>query len=222
MKKVVFKTKDGVEIHGNYFEAGNKDAPAVVLLHMMPALKESWMEFQKKLQKAGFQSLAIDERGHGESILKDREKIDFMDFSDKEQREKILDLEGAIKFFGDARTPVEKISIVGASIGANLALWYQSEHSGIKAAVLLSPGLSYRGISTDDKIAKLSEKQNIFLVSGGEEDEYSQKTIKKLYDLAEARKEIKIFEDAKHGTAIFEKHPEFMEEVIIWLSKIYF
>lgn len=222
MKKVILKTEDGVEIHGNYFEAENKDAPAVVLLHMMPALKESWMEFQKKLQKAGFQSLAIDERGHGESILKDREKIDFMDFSDKEQREKILDLEGAIKFFEDLGISAEKISIVGASIGANLALWYQSEHSEIKATILLSPGLSYHGVSTDDKIVKLSENQNIFLASGGEEDQYSQKTIKELYDLAKAKKKIKVFEDAKHGTAIFEKHPEFMDEVIVWLSNIYF
>lgn len=221
MKKVIFQTKDGVEIHGNYFEAGDKDAPAVVLLHMMPALKESWLEFQEKLQKAGFQSLAIDERGHGESVFKDGEEIDFMDFSDQEQQDKIFDLEGAIKFFEDMGVLAEKISIVGASIGANLALWHQSEHSEIKAAVLLSPGFSYRGVNTDDKIAKLSENQNIFLASGGAEDDYSQKTIKKLYDLAKTKKEIKIFEDAGHGTAIFEKHPEFMDEIIIWLSNIY-
>lgn len=222
MKKVIFKTKDGVDIYGNYFEAESKDAPAVVLLHMMPALKESWLEFQKKLQKAGFQSLAIDERGHGESTFKDGEKIDFMDFSDSEQQAKILDLEGAIKFFEDMGVSTGKLSIAGASIGANLAIWYQSEHSAIKATILLSPGLLYRGISTDDKIAKLFENQNIFLASGGFEDEYSQQTIKKLYDLAKAKKEIKIFEDAKHGTAIFEKHPEFMDEIIVWLSGIYF
>src|SRR3990172_1406945 len=149
MKKVMFKTKDGVEIYGLYTESENWSAPAVLLLHMMPAVKESWREFQEKLREAGFQSLAIDERGHGESVWKDGERIDYKNFTDAEQQEKILDVEVAMRFLAERGVESESVAVAGASIGANLALQYQAEHSEIKAAVLLSSGLNYRGVETE-------------------------------------------------------------------------
>jgi alpha-beta hydrolase superfamily lysophospholipase len=70
MEKVNFKTKDGVTIVGNYFKPRKEHAPAFLLLHMMPATKESWNDFASHLQKEGFEVLAIDLRGHGESIYR--------------------------------------------------------------------------------------------------------------------------------------------------------
>jgi len=94
MERIKFLTKDGVEIYGLYAEAESKNAPAVLLLHMMPAVKESWKEFQEKLREAGFQSLAIDMRGHGESIWKNGERIDYKNFTDAEQQEKKRNIVG--------------------------------------------------------------------------------------------------------------------------------
>ena len=141
MERIKFLTKDGVEIHGLYAEAESKNAPAVLLLHMMPAVKESWKEFQEKLREAGFQSLAIDMRGHGESIWKNGERIDYKNFTDAEQQEKILDVETAMRFLAEQGAESESVAVAGASIGANLALQYQAEHSEIKAVVLLSSGV---------------------------------------------------------------------------------
>jgi dipeptidyl aminopeptidase/acylaminoacyl peptidase len=45
MEKIRFKTIDGVTITGNYFKPLKKQAPVFLLLHMMPATKESWNEF---------------------------------------------------------------------------------------------------------------------------------------------------------------------------------
>ncbi|MBI3671574.1 alpha/beta fold hydrolase, partial [Candidatus Azambacteria bacterium] len=166
MEKVIFKTKDGVDIHGSYFKTGDNNAPAVILLHMMPATKESWYDMQEKMATAGFQSLAIDFRGHGESILKNGLEINYQNFNDKEQQEKIYDVEAAVKFFEEKGIPKGKISLVGASIGANLALQYQSENKEIKTSVLISPGLDYRGVTTEDKISKLSGEQSVLFASG--------------------------------------------------------
>src|SRR3989344_7230766 len=149
MERIKFLTKDGVEIHGLYAGVESKNAPAVLLLHMMPAVKESWEGFQEKLREAGFQSLAIDMRGHGESVWGNGERIDYKNFTDAEQQEKILDVEAAMRFLAEQGVKSEHVAIAGASIGANLALQYQAEHSEIKAVVLLSAGLIYRDDETE-------------------------------------------------------------------------
>ncbi len=220
-ENITITTKDDVKLSACYFQTENKKAPAVVLLHMMPAEKESWYDFQKKLAEAGFQSLAIDFRGHGESVLKDGETIDYQNFTDKEQQDKIYDVEAAVKFFENKEILKENISLVGASIGANLALQYQSENSNIKTSILMSPGLDYRGVTSEDKIKDLTDGQSVLLCSGGDKDDYSRKTIRKLFEEASVKKEIKIFEDAEHGTNLFKTHPEFQDYIINWLKNIY-
>ncbi len=219
--EVVLTTKDGVKLYGSYFQTGNPKDPAVVLLHMMPADRKSWYEFQKKLKDAGFQSLAIDLRGHGKSLKKNDQEIDYKSFTDKEQQEKIFDVEASVDFFESKGILKQDISLVGASIGANLALWYQSENPEIKASVLLSPGLDYRGVTTEDKIKKLSDDQFVLFASGGDKDSYSRETVKKLFEIKEAKKDLQIFEDAEHGTNIFKSHPEFEEYIINKLKEIY-
>ena len=64
MEHITLTTKDGMEIHGLYREV-NQSQKAVLLLHMMPATKESWDGFATALQEKGITTLAIDERGHG-------------------------------------------------------------------------------------------------------------------------------------------------------------
>ena len=227
MKKVIFKTKDGVEIYGFYTESENWSAPAVLLLHMMPAVKESWSEFQEKLREAGFQSLAIDLRGHGESVWKNGGRIDYKDFTDAEQQEKILDVEAATRFLAEQGVGSGRIAIVGASIGANLALQYQADHSEIKATVLLSAGLNYRGVETEPSAKRILPEQSVFL-SGAKEDVRSSgascaDAANVLYDLLSSKnKKIAVFEGKEHGTDLFIAHPEMMDNIIKWLREIFF
>ena len=227
MDKVIFKTKDSVEIHGLYAPTENQSAPAVLLLHMMPAAKESWGQFQEKLREAGFQSLAIDERGHGESVWKDGERIDYKNFTDTEQQEKILDVEAAMRFLAEQDVELGQIAIAGASIGANLALQYQAEHEEIKATVLLSAGLNYRGVETEPSAKRVLPEQSVFL-SGAKEDIRSSgdscaDAAQTLFNLLLSKnKKIAVFEGKEHGTDLFVAHNELMEEIVNWLREIYF
>ena len=227
MKKVIFKTKDGVEIYGLYTESENWIAPAVLLLHMMPAVKESWGQFQEKLREVGFQSLAIDERGHGESVWKDGERIDYKNFTDAEQQEKILDVEAAMRFLAEQGVELGQTAIAGASIGANLALQYQAEHKEIKATVLLSAGLNYRGVETEPSAKRVLPEQSVFL-SGAKEDVRSSgascaDAAQILFNmLLSKNKKIAVFEGREHGTDLFAAHHELMEEIVNWLREIYF
>ncbi|NOY35666.1 MAG: alpha/beta fold hydrolase, partial [bacterium] len=161
----------------------------------------------------------IDLRGHGES---EGGPDGFREFSDEQHMAGILDVAAAVDFFASKGLPPEKISLAGASIGANLSLQFQSEHSEIKASVLLSPGLNYYGIDTEAAAKKIQENQSVYLCAGGENDEYSTETAQKLFEILESKnKRIKIFQNAGHGTTIFSEEPDLMDEIINWLKQIY-
>lgn len=208
---VKLKTKDSFEIIGDYYEAqGDK---GVLLLHMMPADRKSWLRFAEKLQARDFKILAIDLRGHGES----RGGPDgYKKFSDAEHQASGFDVEVASEFLKEKG--VTKFHLVGASIGANLALKYLLDHPEAKSAVLLSPGLDYRGVKTVGLIKALKENQAVFAVAS-EDDKYSFDSVNSLFEGAQFNdsRMMKIFKDAGHGTTIFEKEPEFTDEIISWL-----
>ncbi len=199
-KPIKLTTSDGVEISGDFWPATSdvfsstsnvKNAPAGILLHMMPATKDSWKDFARKLNNGGFQCLAIDLRGHGESA---GGPDDSRYFTDEQHQQSARDVETAAEFFVSKGIPMDKIFLAGASIGANLALQYQSEHPEIKASILLSPGLNYKGIETEPAVKKLQKNQSLFLSAGGENDDYSAETAQKLFEIAKIdNKELKIF-----------------------------
>ena len=60
------KTSDSINLCYEWRSVKNPKG-YLVLLHMMPATKESWDTFAKKMQREGYASVAIDLRGHGES-----------------------------------------------------------------------------------------------------------------------------------------------------------
>lgn len=219
-EKIEFTTEDGVKIIGDYYAAKNSKL-SVILLHMMPADRSSWRELAEILRINNIQSLAIDLRGHGESVDKKGEKINYKNFSDKEHQESINDVESAAKFLIEKGATPNKIILIGASIGANLSLHYLSEHSKIPMAVLLSPGLDYHGIKTDILVKKLAPNQKILIIASVE-DRYSTESAGELQLLVPENSEIKICNNLGHGTRMFEKNPELMNEVLNWINSIYF
>lgn len=216
MEKVFLTTKDNIKIAANLYTVSNP-AGWIVFSHMMPATKESWDALANEFQNFGYESIAIDLRGHGES---DGGPDGYNDFSDSEHQKSILDLDAAVDYLIKKKgaTP-DKISFIGASIGANLSLQYISEHPEFEKAVLLSPGLDYRGLKTESLAKNLKVGQKVFFVSsrddvrsGGNNAQQNQT----LFDLTPAGvgKEIKIYDTAGHGTTMLEKEPE-LEQLII-------
>ena len=210
---VKLKTKDGVEIAGDYYGASGSDI-GVLMLHMMPANRKSYSAFAEKIQEAGWQGLVIDLRGHGES---QGGPAGYQLFKDEGHQKSILDVEAGAEFLKSKG--VKKIFLIGASIGANLSLQYLAEHAEAKAAILLSPGLNYRGVKTDELAKKVYHTKAVYLTAA-QDDDYSYETVQGLYDLLpkEVTRELKLFDSGGHGTKLLETHSELMEEIIKWLK----
>jgi dienelactone hydrolase len=215
MKKVNFITKDGVTIVGNYYP--NKEAKfAGILVHMRPKTKESFDEFAKVLQKEGYAVLAIDLRGHGESINSIFGKLDYQRFTEEEEKKSIEDIVAASLFLEREGFHRSNQFLIGASIGANLSFQFLSENQEIKATVLLSPGLNYRGVILENfKKEGLGEK--IFVVAAQDDNPalLAGRKLKEWYP------DVYYLEylSGGHGTDLLISQPEIKEKIINWLRE---
>jgi len=215
VQKVSFITKDGVTIVANYYP--NKDAKfAGILVHMRPKTKESFNDLARFLQKQGYALLAIDLRGHGESTESIKGKLDYNKFSEDEEKESINDLFSASLFLEKEGYPKDRQFLIGASIGANLSFQFLSENPQVKAIVLLSPGLNYRGVILENfKKEGLGEK--IFVISAlDDEPAYTAgRTLKSWYQ------DLNYLElpSGGHGTNLFNSYPDLYEKILIWLRE---
>ena len=212
--RVTVTAEDGVRIAGTY-EASSAPRSFALLLHMMPATKESYATFQSKLLAVGISSLAIDFRGHGESA---GGPDGYQRFSDALHQSKMKDIEAAVVWLESHGATKAAITIIGASIGANLALQYAAAHQDIPAAVALSPGLNYRGVLTMPAVQGLRRTQRLYLAASRDDAE-SDAAVEKLAEVSLAKTTVKHFEDAGHGTTLFERNPAFMDELLLWIKQ---
>jgi pimeloyl-ACP methyl ester carboxylesterase len=216
MMNVSFITSDGVSIKGDWYEAERIGGRCALLLHMMPATKESWKTFAEVLLARGISCLAIDLRGHGEST--EGGKLDYKKFTDANHQTSRLDVEASLAWLAARGFEESRIAIVGASIGANLALRAMVEHEQIKIGIALSPGVDYRGVTTNDAVEKLRNGQ-LVLLCASEDDPQSFGAVNELNELNCEQTRRIILERAGHGTAMFEHDGEFMKQCAEWIEK---
>ena len=202
------KTADGVNIAYNLYGAKNPKG-WLVLVHMMPATKESWQEFAKTAQQLGYESIAIDLRGHGQS---DGGPNDYQKFSDAEHQASINDLEGAWKFLESRGAKPEKTAVIGASIGANLAIQFLTQHLEVSSGAFLSPG-DYRGLDSGALVKKLSPNQKVVFAASRKDGRAAGNNAaqnQEYYNLAPAKnKRLILFDQLGHGTELLDLKNEF-------------
>ncbi len=216
---LTLKTLDGKSLAAVLYSPKNPEisiAGGIVFAHMMPATKESWDAPAIKLSEAGYLGLAFDLRGHGES---DGGPKGYAKFEDDEHQKSILDLDAAAKFLMGKGLTAEQVIFIGASIGANLSLKYIADHQDFKTAVLLSPGLDYRGIKTESLAAALQSSQRIFIVSARDDGRNAEEA-KAIFEVTppSVEKRLEIFETGGHGTDLLENKKELGEMIMEFLT----
>ena len=195
VKDVSFPTSDNGQIHALLYGTGSH---GVVLAHGAIFNKESWAKQSELLAKKGFQVLAIDFRGYGES-------------RPGSQRSALhLDVLAAMKYLKD--NGAKRVSVVGGSMGGGAAA---------RAAAEAKPGqidrlilLAHSPISHPEKLTG----KKLFIVSRGDGIRTS---VQQQYDKAPEPKELLILEGNAHAQHIFRtSQADALQDAIVrWLSE---
>ena len=195
-------TTDNVKIAVRYYPAeGDK---GMILIHALGHSKSDWEQFAPELQKAGYSALAVDLRGHGGSDL------NWRSFQDADFNRMMFDLIAAGNYL--KAEGKETVSLIGSSIGANLAVLYANAENA-QTAVLLSPGLDYRSVNIESASGHVSIPM---LVMVGDGDKYSFESSKTIKERSSAM--LKVYTTPAHGTDLL-KESDVKEQILQWLEK---
>ncbi|MBI4148437.1 alpha/beta fold hydrolase [Candidatus Woesearchaeota archaeon] len=206
VEELTLLTDDGMRISYAYLEGEKKTG--VILLHMLNRERNDYQTFAQELSGEGFPVISLDFRGHGKS------DGNWQDFSDTDFNAMVFDVKSAREFL--TTKGVEQAVVVGASIGANVALKYAVTNESVRGVVLLSPGLDYRGVKTAEPATKVKIP---ILIMVSKEDDYSYLSSQKLESLIRSPRKLIVYEDAGHGTQMFDKAPA-AEQILVWLNSL--
>jgi pimeloyl-ACP methyl ester carboxylesterase len=202
---VQFAAPDGLVIASTLYPAPVRPAPTVLLLHMAGSNRTAWNPLAQQLQATGFNVVAIDLRGHGDT----GGAVDWV----KAQQDISAVLTQLNTLPGVDR---QRIFIVGASIGANLGLNICAVTLNCKAAVLLSPALDYQGIKTADAMARYAGRPILIVASRNDALGGADSTT--LDKLAQGEHKLQIYDGSGHGTTLLSAHPDLIVLIVEWLA----
>ena len=205
--EVTIMASDGLPMGAEFFPGrGSGPRPSLLFLHMNGSDRRSWDELSLQLSFEGYNALVIDLRGHGET----GGDVDWEQAQD--------DVRRAYEYLLQ-RPEVDpnRTAIVGASIGANLALVTAAAESQVRAVVALSPGLDYSGIKTEQAMSEIRGRPVLLIAST--DDTYAADSAVAL-DAAGSPTELVTLTNTGHGTEMFSGAPDLLFFVAVWLSQV--
>lgn len=207
-RPVTFPSSDGVTIAGEYYEASSRPAPAVLLVHMLSRNRGEWRDLPDHIRDAGITTLTIDLRGHGQSTG-----------SAQDLQAMVQDVRTAAQWLA-TRPNVrgDAIAIVGASLGASLALLATVDVPAVRALALLSPSLDYRGLRTDMGLVKRVGARTMWLAASSE-DPLALRTLRDIAAEPSGPREQHVSSTMAHGTALLDRDVDLSRTLVDWLRR---
>jgi pimeloyl-ACP methyl ester carboxylesterase len=170
-------TTDGVKLIGYYTPPRNTTA-TVVFLPMVANTMEHFWPLVQSLQQKGIGTLLYDHRGHGESSATLTGNLSYKNFTSENWQQLQPDFEQILDWEKAHVAANQETVLVGAGIGANIALVSAAAHPEIKTLVLLSPGINYKGIQPMPAAAMLGSRK--VLIMCGSVDKYAADSSRKI------------------------------------------
>jgi pimeloyl-ACP methyl ester carboxylesterase len=169
-ERVEMRTPDGWTLAGD-LTVGALTRPAVILVHQLSSNRHEWAPLVERLHRgpAPFTTLAIDARGHGESTRGPDGTTRWQQFGNDSARWDGMrrDFAAAVAYVSGQHLDANGFVFVGSSIGSTAAVRAAADERGVRALVMLSPGLDYRGLDTVDPLVRyVANSRPVFLVAG--------------------------------------------------------
>jgi len=141
MRPVTFRTEDGWQLRGSFWEARAAGAVSLLLLHDRSANRAVWEPYVGFFLSRGWSVLTFDLRGHGESVRHDTRST-LLAAGPEATLEAgwPLDVLAALAFIThQPRADASKCAIVGVGLGADLAYAASARDWGAASIVGVSP-----------------------------------------------------------------------------------
>ena len=178
MEKVSFAASDKVKVFADYYSAGSKTKPLILLFHQAGSNRAEYEAIAPKLVALGYNALAVDQRSGGEMWGHNNETVRHLGKS-VGYYEALRDLEAALqwaKSFGYSGP----IAAWGSSYSAALVFVLAAKHSReIKALLAFSPG-EYLDGPSDVRRAAAQLSLPVFVTSAKSKDEID--AARKIFD----------------------------------------
>jgi dienelactone hydrolase len=198
-KKIEFPSKDGLIISAELYEI-DPNKPVILLSHQARYNKYEYADIAPRLNRMGFNALAIDQRSGGSFANKPNETynnaiesgIENIEFIDA-----IQDIESAVKYLSDKYK--QKVILWGSSYSSSLALYIASQNEEVKAVISFSPG-DYFGEKLPSLKAIFPNISQPFFVTSSKEESDGLKEL--LSDFEENNLQLQFIPEAEgfHGS----------------------
>ncbi len=221
-ERIELKTADDKTIVAYWIaRPGPIGGPTALLVHNQGSTRFGWQPLLPHLDKAGFQALVLDLRGHGESKDTNPDVYASMVRRDNEPyHEMIHDIEAALRWLQEeAKVPPERIAIIGGAHGGNLAIQAGADNPEIGAVVAISPSRHFFGFPVVEHAARYG-KRPLFLVLT---KQYLSRGALEIQDLHKNNDtfKIKVFPRYElHGTQLLNLSWDVEGRIMKWLKKV--
>lgn len=206
-QRVTLRTDDGITLAATWYEPSTRPAPAVILVHMLQKSRRDWDQFASRLAADGIGAIAFDLRGHGES------SGGMQDYAAMVQ-----DVRAARRFLSSRSDVVpSRIGIVGASLGATIAVLAAADDPSIVAASLLSPTMENRGIRLEAAVKRYGARPLLLVAS--DDDGYAARTVRDIQKAGGGLRESILLSHAGNGTAMLANDQDLARRLVEWLRR---
>jgi pimeloyl-ACP methyl ester carboxylesterase len=175
-----FKTFDLIELHASFEMPVGIPAPvpAVLLLHGYGEDRFVWTKFSKELLTRGWAVMALDLRGHGQSRTKNGVTIQPSPAWRTDIHQFPVDVDPALDWLKSRpRVDSRKIVVIGADIGANLALIASGRFPEVRTAVAINPKLD-ESLALAGSAHDFQPRSTLVIVSNQSEGDRIKATVK--------------------------------------------
>jgi pimeloyl-ACP methyl ester carboxylesterase len=209
---VQVQASDGLTLVGDYFVSLSEAEarPAVLLMHMYGSERGSWKPLIPALLETGYDVLAVDLRGHGETG------------GDEDWELAISDVQVWLDWLrGQPGVRAEAIATIGASVGSNLALVGCANDAQCVTAIALSPGLNFYDVQPEASVSEgLKDRSALLLATKA--DRESAEAVRQMVMTAQGEIGARIWVGENHGTNMLispKMRNQVISMIVSWLDE---
>ncbi len=199
---ISLKTTDGVTLSA---DASGNGTHGVVLLHADDGDRKVWSELAETLAKSDCTVVAVDLRGHGAS----KGTLD-----DAAYPKMVEDARAAITYLEGKG--VKDLHIVGAELGANLALAATAAIDDVDTVTLMSPALSAKGLKVSAALGGIGRRPVLAVAS--RDDASGARAAQLIHDKATGPKHLAIYDGSAKGHRMLNTAPALEGLVLSWVN----